>query len=100
MSAAPVARLFASSAIESFPPDNLSPMIPEPTTAATSSAVPIPSAAAARRTSIRAVVTRSVRRRYDLHSHVSMRMYEQIESPAPGGAGLFGLEQERGLLDA
>src|SRR5258708_37754951 len=28
-----------------------------------------------------------------------MRMYEQIESPAPGGAGLFGLEQERGLLD-
>src|SRR5687768_2000434 len=46
--AAPVARLFASSAMATFPPDSRSPMMPEPTTAQTSSAVATNSAAAAR----------------------------------------------------
>ncbi len=43
-SAAPVARLFASSAIATLPPDRRSPMMPEPTTVARSSPVPKPSA--------------------------------------------------------
>ena len=42
-SMAPVARVLASSAIATLPPDKRSPMIPEPTTAASSSAVPTPS---------------------------------------------------------
>ncbi len=47
-STAPVAPLFASSTSAMFPPASRSPMIPEPTTAATSSPVPIPSLTIAR----------------------------------------------------
>ena len=42
---APVAMVFASSAIATFPPLKRSPMMPEPTTAASSNIVPIASAA-------------------------------------------------------
>ena len=45
---APVARLLANSAMAAFPPDNRSPMIPDPTTVARSRAVPTPSAVARR----------------------------------------------------
>ena len=45
---APVAMLFASSTSAMFPPDSRSPVIPEPTTAATRSAVPMPSLTMAR----------------------------------------------------
>ena len=40
-SVAPVAMVFASSAIATFPPASRSPMMPDPTTAARSRAVPI-----------------------------------------------------------
>ena len=43
-SAAPVAMVFARSAIATFPPARRSPMMPEPTTVASSRAVPSPSA--------------------------------------------------------
>jgi hypothetical protein len=47
-STAPVAMLFASSASAEFPPARRSPMMPDPTTAATRSAVPMPSLTMAR----------------------------------------------------
>ena len=47
-SAAPVAIVFASNATATFPPANRSPMMPDPTTAARSSAVPTASAVARR----------------------------------------------------
>ena len=50
-SAAPVASVFASSASATFPPASRSPMMPEPTTAASSIAVPTASATARRRKS-------------------------------------------------
>ena len=48
-SAAPVASVFASSAMATFPPARRSPMMPEPTTAASRNAVPSASAASRRR---------------------------------------------------
>ena len=53
-SAAPVAAVFASKARPTLPPANRSPMIPEPTTAATSSPVPTASATARRASDSRA----------------------------------------------
>src|SRR5580658_293440 len=50
--AAPVAIVFARSAIATFPPASRSPMMPEPTTAASSKAVPIASATARRTTTL------------------------------------------------
>src|ERR1700722_14443707 len=47
-SPAPVAIVFARSAIATFPPASFSPMIPEPTTVASKKAVPSPSATARR----------------------------------------------------
>ena len=48
-SAPPVAMALASSASPTFPPDSRSAMMPEPTTAASSSAVPKASATTGRR---------------------------------------------------
>ena len=45
---APVARVFASSAMATFPPASRSPMMPEPTTPASRSAVPTASAVSRR----------------------------------------------------
>src|SRR5260221_9573308 len=45
---APVAMVFARRAIATFPPLRRSPIIPEPTTAASGRAVPIPSTASLR----------------------------------------------------
>src|SRR5580658_5270506 len=49
---APVAMLFARSAIATFPPASRSPMMPDPMTAANRKAVPSPSATARRTTAL------------------------------------------------
>ena len=48
MSPAPVASVFARSAMATFPPARRSPMMPDPTTVASKSAVPRPSATSLR----------------------------------------------------
>src|SRR5580698_6278597 len=61
-SAAPVANAFASNAIATLPPASCSPMIPEPTTAATRNSVP-PNSQAVRRAKLNFIVFRFVRSR-------------------------------------
>ncbi len=60
---APVAMVLPSNATASLPPDNVSPMIPEPTTVASRNAVPIASALSLLASSLRAIDFHPGRRR-------------------------------------
>src|SRR5277367_664388 len=84
---APVASVLARRAMATFPPDNLSPMIPEPITVARRNAVPRASAAA-----LRARSTAAATASLCLHGGfgLGLRLVLDSRDAAAGGAHLRG----------